>query len=329
MRMNKRIINIILIIMYSSLVLSGCKEKTVKDEFVKMDVAIGSVVRENKGVYSTYVLRDGDYFRADVDEAIYAYDKVSGHYIYEKDNKRIVRTSDNRIEIKDTNIKNLELSPGGKYTSYFINEDNHNKLIVLDLDSNKNIVMDSDVTISGNLVNWFDEDTLVYYGISKDRKNGLFTYNITTGEEKLLYEIKEGYLLFFEKIESGIIFLCSNRNNKNLYLLKNDKTVTKIQENIENLYDVEETSKGIFVMASTTGGIYSIYSIQDNKLKRLIYDYPTILHYEKGLSSDAEGNILFIGGVDGFDEELIYKYKDGDVCNFNDDIGKYYFVKMN
>ena len=73
---------------------------------------------------------------------------------------------------------------------------------------------------------------------------------------------------------------------------------------------------------------HSIYEVKDGKVNRLIYDFPNIIHLEKGLSSDEDGNVLFIGSTDSFEKENIYIYEDGYVKVLTNDNFKYYFVDI-
>ena len=70
----------------------------------------------------------------------------------------------------------------------------------MDLSTSKSIDVNSNVVISGQLVDWLNKDTIIYYGIDKEKNNGIFTYNIKEKKETLIYKLDIGYLRAFKSI---------------------------------------------------------------------------------------------------------------------------------
>lgn len=140
-------------------------------------INLGAVLKSEEGNYKLYNYKNGKYEQEKDNNVILAYDKSSSNYICVEDGKHYIVSNTHKSEIKDSNYTGIKLSKGGKYLSYFI-DDNGLKLKIFDTNENNQIEIKSNVSISGTLYDWYDDDTLVYYGVSDDGVNGLFTYNI-------------------------------------------------------------------------------------------------------------------------------------------------------
>lgn len=327
MKMNKKRVLVISSIVSSWLFISGCS-RTLEAPSEKITLLNGAIAREENGNHTNYNLTEGKYNKLEIDKVIVGYETDSGNYIYEKDGKVFIHYKNEEIEILDENIMDIKLSPDGEYYSYF-RKDKYMELVIKSIGNNKEIKINTTVAISGNLMDWNDKDNIIYYGIDENKTNGIFRYNIATGEEELIYKLESGYLEFLKSSKDGIIFLQETIDNKRiLKSIDKDKNIKIITENIIELKDIEVTEKGIFVLGKMKGDNHSIYEIKDGKVSRLIYDFPNIIHLEKGLSSDANGNILFIGSTDSFGKENIYIYEDGYVKALTNDNLKYYFVDI-
>lgn len=325
--MKKKGVLLISSILSSWLFISGCS-KTLDVPSEKITLLKGAIAREENGNHTNYNLTEGKYNKVEAEKAVLVYDRVSESYIYEKEGKVFISHKGKDIEIEDENIAEPKISPGGDYYSYF-KRDPYMQLVVRDLEKNKEIEINTSVAISGKLMDWTNEKNIVYYGVDKNKVNGIFTYNINTGQEELIYKLENGYLEFLKSSKGGIVFLQETINNKKvLKSIDENGNVKIITENLVELKDIEITEQGTFVLGKMKDNNESVYEIKDNGFSRLIYDFPNIIHMEKGLSCDENGNLLFIGGTDSFDKENVYIYEDGYIKSLTSDNLKYYFVDV-
>ena len=326
MKINKKCVLLLSSLISSWLFISGCKD-TLEAPSEEITLIEGAVAREEDGNHTNYNLTEGKYNKLEVEKAIAVYDTVSGNYVYEKDGKVFVKYKDRDIEVLDKNIINPKLSQDGEYFSYFKRVE-YMELVVIRLKDNEKIKINSIVSISGDLMDW-SNGNIVYYGVNENKINGIFSYNIESKKEELIYALESGYLEFLEYSKEGIVFLQETvYGKKTLKSVNKDKEVKIIIEDIVELEDIEITEKGIFVLGKMKDENYSIYEVKDGNFNRLIYDFPNLIHLEKGLSSDSNGNILFVGSTDSFEKENIYIYEDGYVKSMTNDNAKYYFVDI-
>ena len=315
------------------LLMLGCSsekpkvEKSNVAEEIKLNA--GAVLKSEEGIYKLYNYENGKYEKSKINNVILAYDKSSSNYISIEDNKPYVVNGGRKIEIKDTGYSDMKLSKDGKYISYFI-EDNGLKLKIFDANVNKEIEIKSNVSISGTLYDWYDVNTLVYYGVSNDGMNGLFTYNIKENKEELLYKITEGYLAFIKGTIDNVVFLqLTLENKKELIMIdKKTKDVKLLTDNIEELSDIIINKETIYFTGKISDNVSSLYEFKNNKPKRLVYDFPAVVKIKKGLKTDENGNILFVGSNKGnSNEEQIYTYtQDGSISSVSKDSVDYVFL---
>jgi len=309
----------------------GCSSEKAKTPNVTEDIKLnaGAVLKSQEGIYKLYNYENGKYEQMKSNNIICAYDKSSSSYISIEEEKPYVMHNGYKFEIKDLNYSDLKLSKDAGYISYFI-EDNGLKLKVFNTNKNKEIKMKSNVSISGTLYDWYDVNTLVYYGVSNDGVNGLFTYNIKENKEELLYKIKEGYLAFVKGTLDNVVFLqLTLENNKELVMIdKKTKDVKLLTDNIEELSDIIINKEKIYFTGKVSDNISSLYELKNNKAKRLVYDFPAVVKTEKGLTIDENGNILFVGCNSGnTNAEQIYTYtQDGSISAVSKDSVDYVFL---
>lgn len=311
-----------------SMLLVGCKKEVV-DNKPTLVISYGSVIAEKNGGYSNLNLKEQKYENISGDKLIVLADKESGNYIFNKEGKLYYSYEGVDKPIMDSNIASAHLAPGGRYLSYFTNNDFY-ELKVLDLKTGKNLEAKSTVSISGTVLCWLDSDTIVYYGISDNEENGIFAYDIKDSKEELIYSVNEGYVEFIKSQRSGAIFIQQSlENEKVIKAISQDKKVSDVGGGFTMIKDVEITEKGIFVLGKTEKDSYSLYQLVDGIPKRLVYDFPKKLVLEKGLSSDEQGNILFIGEDTDTKTEGIYTYEDGYIKNIYSGTSEYNFVDVN
>lgn len=315
------------------LLMLGCshpQEKKTTNVTEEIRLNSGAVLKFEEGNYRLYNYNNGKYEQVKDNRSISSYDKSSSTYIYNEDSKHYLIHDNQKYEIKDSNYSNLKLSKGGEYISYFI-EDNGLKLKLFSTCGNQPIEIKSNVSISGTLYDWYDSNTLIYYGVSNDGVNGLFTYNIKDGKEELLYNIKEGFLAFLKGTNDNVVFLQITLENKKQLIMidKKSKDVKFLTDNIEELTDIIMNNGNLYFTGKASNNTNSLYELKNNIVRRLVYDFPTIVKINKGLRVDESGNILFIGSSSGnIDREQIYTYtQDGSISAIAKDSDDYVFLE--
>ncbi|MBU3134995.1 hypothetical protein KPL39_01810 [Clostridium gasigenes] len=325
MKINSKYVLLISSMLSSWLFINGCSN-TLEAPSEKIILQKGAIAREENGNHTNYNLTEGKYNKLEIDKAVAAYDIISGNYIYEKEGNAFIHYKDEDMKILDKNIINPKLSSGGDYYSYF-KKDKYMQLVVKSLKDNKEIEINTNVAISGNLMDW--SNNIIYYGIDENKTNGIFSYNISNGKEELIYKLESGYLEFLKASKDGIVFLQGSLSGKKiLKSIDKEKNIKIITDEIVELRDIEISEKGIFILGKMKNDNQSIYEVKDGKVNRLIYDFPNIINLKKGLSSDEVGNVLFIGSTDSGEKENIYIYEDGYVKVLTNDNLKYYFVDI-
>lgn len=309
---------------------SSIKENKTNNVAEDINLNSGSVLKFEEGKYKLYNYENGKYEQVKSSYIISSYDKSSSTFVYTEEEKNYIIRNNQKYEIKDSDCSSLKLSKGGEYISYFI-EDNGLKLKVFNTDGNKPVDIKSNVSISGVLYDWYDSDTLIYYGVSSDGINGLFTYNIKENKEELLYKIKEGFLAFLKGTNDNVVFLqISLENKKQLIMIdKKSKDIKVLSDNIDELTDVVMNNGNIYFTGKASNNINSLYELKSNTPKRLVYDFPTIVKIDKGLRVDEDGNIIFIGSGSGDGaKEQIYTYtQDGNISSITKDSNDYVFLE--
>ena len=309
----------------------GCSSEKAKAPNVTEEIKLnsGAVLKSEEGSYNLYNYENGKYEKMKRNNIILSYDKSSSSYIVSEDGKPYIVHKGDKFAIKDLDYSDLKLSKDAGYISYFV-EENGLKLKIFDTSDNKEIKIKSNVSISGTLYDWYDANTLVYYGVSNDGVNGLFTYNIKENKEELLYKIKEGYLAFIKGTLDNVVFLqLTLENNKELVMIdKKTKGVKLLTDKIEELSDIIINNEKIYFTGKVSDNINSLYELTNNKAKRLVYDFPTVVKIEKGLKMDENGNILFVGSNSGnTNQEQIYTYtQDGSISAVSKDSVDYVFL---
>lgn len=304
------------------------KKTTNVTEAVRLNS--GAVLKFEEGNYKLYDYKSGKYEEVKSNYIISSYDKSSSTFVDTEEGKHYIVRDNQKYEINDSNYSNLKLSKGGEYVSYFI-DDNGLKMKVFDTNGNKQIEIKSNVSISGSLYDWYDSNTLVYYGVSNDGINGLFTYNIKENKEELLYKIKEGFLAFLKGNDDNVVFLqISLENKKQLIMIdKKSKEIKLLTDNIAEITDIAVNNGKIYFTGKEPNNINSLYELENNEPKRLVYDFPTVVKIDKGLRVDDKGNILFIGSNSGdTDQEQIYTYtQDGSISSIAKNSTDYVFLE--
>ena len=315
-----------------SLFMLGCgpeKQPSQPDMAENIELNSGAVLKSENGDYNLYDY-DDKYIKSETNKLVLTYDKSSSSYVYRDKNDTFAVHDKREYKIDDSDYIKIKLSPGGEYVSYFI-DDNCMKLKLINLKEDEIIEIDSHVSISGTIYDWYDSKSLVYYGVSDDGINGIFVYNIQENKEDLLYKLKEGYLAYLKGTIDNVLFLQLNfTNERQLILLNKDtKEIEILNNNIEEIKDVICQDEDIYFIGRVKDNVNSLYKVSSETTKRVVYDFPISIDCEKGIQRDGDGNILFIGSNSpNRGKEQIYRYsKDGSISSISDEATDYAFVE--
>lgn len=336
MKVNFKIILYLLCISIFIISIYGCgSAKTEKESYFEdsddISLGYGAVNMSQDGKYNIKDYVDGKYVNRAEDKVILQYDTDTKSYLSAEKGSLYINRNQKKFKTDDEKYIDAKLSPMSKYFSYFVDDDGY-KLKVFKTDKKEEIKIDSMITISGTIYDWFDDHTLIYYGVAEDGKNGLFTYDIDTKEEKMFYEIKDGFLAFLKADDQNIVYLEVNMENKKT-LVKIDKNTNKsdvITDKVENITDMTECDGKMYFTGKIKDNNDSVYVIDNNKVKRLIFDFPIKTETEKGISKDSDGSILFIGMEDTKEKKMqVFSYaKDGSISVISKKSSDFEFVKI-
>lgn len=311
MNLNRRIIVVFICLFTITATMLSCNDKIEdkpKIERIKMNK--GSIIDNNNGSYSNFNYKEGKYTElTNTDnEIIGIYDYKSGNYLMELNDKYLAFNKDNKIEMDniEKGDNGFNLAPMGKYLLFF----RGNEVKLIDFKIGELIIFTPRVGISGNFIDWIDEDTLVYYGIrEEDKVNGIFTYDITSKEEEILVEFTEGAVEYLKATNNGVVYIQDKIDGtKELkYISIKDKVDSLLSKDVKNVYDVIKSDEDYYILGTFKGMNVSLFKLNSGGLKRLVYGFPGTISIRKGLSQSEDGDILFIGSNISSDLEEIYK----------------------
>ena len=317
------------------LMITGCTNNSIDETNAKNSLIdslnSGAVLKSEDGNYNLYNYENGLFNKVSSDSIITSFNKKNSAYIEYKDNNNYIVYNNKKIKVKDNNYEGLKLSPDGKYLSYFV-DDNGLKLKIYDIQNDKDVQINTKTLISGTLYDWYNDNEIIYYGINSDKINGLFTYDLKNNKEKIIYKIKDGFVPFLKCTKGNITFLkIDNENNKKfLALSKASLEVNCTSDKIDNIYDIVENNNNFYLTGSTEGNAESLYLLNATQLKRLVFDFPSIVICKKGLKLDNNKNVLFIGCDDFCGKEKIYRCNaDSSIELIGDESVEYTFVDCN
>lgn len=325
------------IIVLLCLFLSGCtskpkvEEKDTRDLIHLEKYMVGEVVKNKTKIYN---LKNGiGSYLGECDNLIdLKYNASEGIYaklIYLETgnslnkNKILIENKEDRFEINDFfSAFDMKISLKGSKLAYryYKSDDlsSINDLSIFDIKDKKKMTLEGDTIISGNLYEFLDEDTLIYYGINPESKErGIFKYSFLTEKEGLLYKVDKGNITGFNIVNNKELFII-NTSNESSVLGKidlKDLTYEKIGGNIESLYSTIDAGENIYYfLIRESNKKTSIYKYDGKNIKKVIYNFPKNISEEYPLVKDKENNVYFIGYDNDKDKRDIYNIKmDGSV----------------
>ncbi|WP_238907357.1 hypothetical protein [Clostridium sp. YIM B02506] len=274
------------------------------------------------------------------DGYVLSYRKETNSYLktseISEEKKLVLGINNKEYTLKDfTDLFSAKQSPKGNKVLYKkYNEAEEVEFSIFDSSNEKDIPLEINTLISGENYFWKDNNTIIYYGINdKENKNGIYSYNISSDEETLLYELKQGIIEYMQLTDEYIYFMLNSLNGKkevNRFSIK-DKSLVKITDKFKYISSVAEEAGSIYILGEEESSGISIYSIIDGKLKRVIYDFPRQIDPDRGMIKDKDGNILFIGYENIKEDEDVYVYSTVDKGTkiISKKVGKYFFIETN
>lgn len=324
----------ILIILSLSLTFISCNSKSnIENSNLNLqpiNLEKGSVLLESNGKYKVFDLQEDKYHGISNDRVIINFNKESGTYVFVKDGKHYIYYKGKEIPIKDSNYNFIKISYDGRYVSY-MSYDNGYNLKVISLEDDKEINIKSKVAISGNLYDFIKNDKLVYYGISEDKINGVFTYDLKENKEELLYNLKSGGYVDFLKGDLNSVFVFQQKANNEKILLEinaENKNINNISNSFKSINDLEKQDNSYYILGEAFDDTKSLYKLKDKNVKKLVFSFPSSINMKKGIQISNSG-ILFIGSNSSEGKEEVFSYKDNSVSLISNKEGNYNFININ
>lgn len=303
------------------------------EAFNKVELNAGAVIANENGTYSSYNYDNGKYNKIDGNQIIGLYNQKSGNYVGQIDGKYFSCYDDKKIDLDDvtSSDSDFKLSPGGQKMSFFRDSDGVNQPVVVNLQDGSEVQFNPAALISGTLLDFISDNKLIYYGINVDTKeNGLFTYDLTTNKEELIYKFKSGDAQFLKVLNDSIVFVQEIQNDdKELIKIDiNSNQAEVLSKNIVSVNDVVYNNGDYYVLGKLKNKSASLFKININLEKRLIFDFPQSINVDSGLVADSDGNILLIGSNVSQNQQEVYKCQsDGTISMIKDGATEYNFVK--
>lgn len=170
----------------------------------------------------------------------------------------------------------------------------------------------SKVFISGNLYQWIDSNSLVYYGSKDGIHDKIYLYDFSNGQEKVLADGIQGYVTFFQAIKNkGILFLQEEEDSTKLYYLdyaSNERKVIASQISDVSSSIVLSNSQIFFIGNNTDENKDLLYkfNISDRNLTRINFDFPDRI--EKNSSLAGNGDKVYFCGFDSGNNVNLYMF---------------------
>lgn len=227
-----------------------------------------------------------------------------------------------------------KISPAGDKIAYRYykqdSKDSIEDMIVYNIKDKKNIKLNTDTIISGNLYEFINDNEILYYGINLNTNDrGIFKYSLDKNQEELIYKLSDGNITSLKYVgDNKLLGVKSDNTGSGLYNidLKNSE-IKKIQSNIEEIYSVNTLGENQYILAKEKNKNSSIYRWSSN-LQRVTYSFPENINSKFPIINDNEGNLYFIGYDDNESKSDVYMIKkDGSVNLVSNRSGAYKIFK--
>ena len=332
-------------ILFCSLILFSCKSTETNNNKPREEVTF----QNYEGIDKTSVnfsknnkislignIERNKMFLDNNDGDLLAYRKYKNSYLKVKGNeteKELIFGVENKEYTLEgwQELREVKLSPKGEKVLY---KKYKNDEVEFCLFNGEDEILEIDTLISGENYFWKDDNTIIYYGVNEGKnKNGIFSYDISSKEENLIYEIKSGIVEYMYLEEESIYFILNTlTENKelNIFSLK-DKKLINLSKSFNFIKNIKLKDNEVYILGEEKNSGISLYSLRNGKAKKLIYDFPKTIDYDKGMIKDDNGNILFIGYNNIIEEEDVYIYDTAEksIKMLSNKTGEYSFIEAN
>ena len=135
---------------------------------------------------------------------------------------------------------------------------------------------------------------------------------------------------FLKHIDDGLALVEEHYGEDTvLNIVSVNGDITEISREVIDINDIESVNDKLYLLGKVKNNNYSIYEFDNGVIKRLVFDFPSVLYAEKGLSVNEAGEILFVGSVSNEKKEHVYKYSDGSVALVSNYITNCNFININ
>lgn len=305
----KRIIASSMIVVTSFFI--GCgKEEEKTPNVKKFDISDGAVIVQEGSELKNYDYKAGKYRAINEAEKLANYNSKSGSYIYIEDGKHYASNGVDKVLVDSSDFYDLTLSPDGRYISYFTVENEEYKLVIKDIEKDKTVEINTNVTISGKLVQWVDNGVIAYYGISETGENGIFTYEIKSKDEKLIHKINSGFIEQLICVDNVIYFIENDFDSKKLV------KALRVDGEFNELFKTNDKIIGKLLVRN--GDAYFILSDKNEKVLSCVTKEGEFKTIARGLEDfkdivKYEGKYIILGKMLG-DNNSVY-IADGNKVN--------------
>lgn len=215
----------------------------------------------------------------------------------------------------------IKLSPDETKLAYrAFEKDNYESakgMMIYNIEKHKEYEIDKNVLVSGNVYEWLNDNSIVYYGVKKDNPDykGLFLYDFNSKEQKDLLKTDNKYILKIKQLnEKELMLFTFDGSSYELYLYNLDNSERKLlTKDIENIYYALAEEDTLVILGKDKNNNLSLFRIEkDGTMKRLVHGFPKNLNEDAGIGIDEEHNIYFIGYDLEKDLSQVYMIKKSD-----------------
>ncbi|MPQ44635.1 hypothetical protein [Clostridium tarantellae] len=324
--------------------LIGCKNSlTDKNKINEIKSLPNNLVLQFKNNTLTYEsVHNGKLTNVDIgiEGEIRAFNKEKNFLIYTK-----VENFQTQLNIVKNNTE-LNYNIDGSVEKIWVNNScekvfykiNHNNefidYFIIDLNKKENKKLNEDIIISGDIVDFLDNNNLILYGVnSKEKISGIYIYNLESESYSLMEQVTKAFIDYIKVLDENKILYGKSffDNKKECYIYNiNTKTSKQISSNIKiikNILFID--NKVYFIGEGNESSKVTLYCLDINSeiLKRLIFDFPRNVDKNSKLLYE-NGQIIFTGYTDSQDKAGVYSYnlKNKSIKLISDVDGKYIII---
>lgn len=306
-------------------------EKDIIKDYNYSNFTKATLMESSETNIKAYSLKDGkrEYIEEIEDIIDFKYSENILVYLKEKNkNKELPSTNitvikkDNKRQSLDryNSYLDLKISKNGENIAYRTFEEESlssaKGVMIYNTITNKESEVSNEILISGNVYDWIDESTLIYYGAMNNSKgSALFLKNTNDNEERKLLEINDGFIVHLESLdENNIITIKYSKENYELALID-------LKEGTYNPYDLKlskvfyslKSGEDIYVMGKDESEKNYIYKLQlDKSFKKAVFNFPKNINSSGGMAIDENGDVYFLGYEINKEKSKVYMIKKED-----------------